>query len=442
MSRAHAGQPSWEQGGGKPPVGRTGAGVPADRLPTEFEAHGWARTTARRRLLFASHLSLSFLMAYLSAHGMMEMMPGAIRMPVPSLLAVVLAAASMPLMNRMLSLRDHFDEDEFCRCYAIIVRLVRSLTEDSRSTEALSGLAEALARRLRLAHAEVRLQGIGGNPGGEVVSTWGRPRAGSRRFSLIYRGEHMGTLAVSRRKSGDLTANERLLFEELARELAVAAHVLRITNALRRSSQTLIEAREEERRRICRDLHDGVGPVLAAITMRVDAARAMLGVQPAAAEAVLAELHVETKNAVGKVRRLIHELRPPALLGRGLSRAIHDQAAQFEQASGGQLEIRVQVQPDLPRLPPAVELAAYRILSEALTNVAKHARARHCVVRLQLHRDFQLEVADDGVGLPDQVDKGLGLASMRERARELGGECAISRRWPFGTRVLASLPLQ
>jgi two-component system, NarL family, sensor kinase len=418
----------------------TSARAPAYRRGSR--AHGWARAPARRRFLFASHLSLTFVMAYFSAHGMMEMMSGAIRMPTPTLLAVVLAAACVPLMNRMRALRDHFDEDEFCRCYAIIVRLVRSLTEDSRSTEALSGLAEALAKNLRLAHVEVQLHDLGGNPGGEVVSTWGRPGAGSRHFGLIYRGERMGTIVASRRKSGDFTANERVLFEELARELAVAVHVLRITHALRRSSQTLIEAREEERRRICRDLHDGVGPVLTAITMRVDAARAMLGAQPAAAEAVLAELHVETKNAVGTVRRLIHELRRPALLSRGLSRAIRDQAAQFERASGGQLKTRVQVQPDLPPLPPAVELAAYRILSEALTNVAKHAGARHCVVRLHVQRDFRLEVVDDGVGLPDQVDKGLGLASMRERARELGGDCTISRRWPVGTRVLASFPLQ
>jgi two-component system NarL family sensor kinase len=399
------------------------------------------RNSRRHRAWVACQLSLSFVMAYIGARMMLNLMMPGLPAPASHYLPVVLAAATVPLMQRLSPLSDHFDDDEFCRCYAIVVRLVRGLTENAGSADALPGFAESLARHLRLSHAEIRLRGSG-DTAAKVVSTWGRPRGRIRRRALSYLGEQIGELVMSRRRDRRFKAEDRVLLDELARELAVAAHVLRTTEDLRRSRARLMQAREEERRRICRDLHDGVGPVLATVTMRVDAARVMLGDKPAAADAVLAQLQIETKSAVAKVREMIHELRPAMAFEGGLARATRKQAVQLERASGGHPTIRVDVQPDMPRLSPSVELAAYRIASEAMTNVVKHADAQECIVRMHVGEDLLIEVLDDGVGPWSPPHKGLGLTFMQERARELGGVCTVGPRRPFGTRIAARLPVR
>ena len=102
----------------------------------------------------------------------------------------------------------------------------------------------------------------------------------------------------------------------------------------------------------------------------------------------------------------------------------------------------VEAPEDLPNLPAAVEVAVYRIVQEALTNVARHARARACVVRLALMKEeVALEIVDDGVGIPGERTAGVGLSSMRERAAELGGRCFVEKVPEGGTRVLVRLPL-
>ena len=96
---------------------------------------------------------------------------------------------------------------------------------------------------------------------------------------------------------------------------------------------------------------------------------------------------------------------------------------------------------ELPVLPAAVEVAAYRIVQEALENVSKHSQARHCVIRFMNHNGLKIEITDDGIGLPPDITPGVGLRSMRERAEELGGSCVIERCVDGGTRVLAHLPI-
>ncbi|MCW5853310.1 MAG: sensor histidine kinase, partial [Anaerolineae bacterium] len=155
------------------------------------------------------------------------------------------------------------------------------------------------------------------------------------------------------------------------------------------------------------------------------------------------ELQRTIRATVQDVRRLVHDLRPPALDELGLVAAIQELAATFQR----HLLITVQAPPSLPPLPAAVEVAAYRIAQEALTNVVRHAQATHCAVTLSLGPDEQaptalcLDIVDDGIGLPDGHSTGVGLLSMRERAEELGGACAIERRAEGGTAVHARLPL-
>ena len=204
---------------------------------------------------------------------------------------------------------------------------------------------------------------------------------------------------------------------------------------------------DEERHRLRRDLHDGLGPLLAAITMRIDAARVLLAADPAEADAVLACAYDDAQSAIADMRRLAFDMRPCVLDGVGLFPALRLQAARFEEASGGRLRVRVETPVRMRALPAAIELAVYCIVSEALTNIARHAQARTCTIQLTTHPgdtgkvrgEVQLEITDDGVGLPARPRNGIGLASMRDRACEFGGEFRVDRIEPHGTRLWARL---
>jgi signal transduction histidine kinase len=215
---------------------------------------------------------------------------------------------------------------------------------------------------------------------------------------------------------------------------------VRLTSDLQRSRERLVAAREEERRRLRHNLHDDLGPRLATLTLKLDATRNLLQTDPAAAEAMLTQLKGDVQTAIAEVRHLVYDLRPQALDQLGLVPALRQYAAQV---SSGGLHVRVQAPAALPVLPAAVEVAAYRIATEALTNVIRHARAGVCLLSLGLETGaLVVEVRDDGRGLAEGYQAGVGMTSMRERAEELGGVCVISPAPEGGVRVSASLPLR
>jgi signal transduction histidine kinase len=227
----------------------------------------------------------------------------------------------------------------------------------------------------------------------------------------------------------------------VARQAGPAVHAAQLTAELQRSRQALVAAQEEERRRLRRDLHDGLGPQLASQALTIDVILRTLERDPAQARALLADLKQQSQDAIRDIRRVIYALRPPALDDLGLLTALREQAARHEQAG-----LRIQVVADPEPLPPlhaAVEVAAYRIVQEALTNVLRHAQARACTVTIRAAADvLTVSVADDGRGLPASNIPGVGMQSMRERAAELGGVCRVERLPAGGTRVEAALPLQ
>lgn len=219
----------------------------------------------------------------------------------------------------------------------------------------------------------------------------------------------------------------------------MAERLRRFTEDLQHSRGRLITAREEERRRLRRDLHDGLGPMLGSLSLKLDVACDLLAADPAAARALLRDLKAQTQTAIADIRQLVYALRPPALDDLGLVAALRVEADRYE---SGSLRITVAAPDRLPPLPAAVEVAAYRIAQEALTNVVRHAGARACTIRLAVDTGaLQLEVVDDGRGFPANVRTGVGLTSMRERALELGGACVVAQRAEGGTYVRASLPL-
>jgi signal transduction histidine kinase len=210
---------------------------------------------------------------------------------------------------------------------------------------------------------------------------------------------------------------------------------------LQRSREGLVSAREEERRRLRRDLHDGVGPQLAALMLELETASELVSENPEAS-GLMVKLSEHAKQIVSDVRRSAHTLRPPALDELGLVEALREGAMQYSSAG---LNVSVESPEELSQLPAAVEVACYRIAQEALTNVVRHARASHCSIRIRLEEEagaLSIEVEDDGRGIRDNDRAGVGMSSMRERTEELGGRCIVKPLAGGGTLVRALLPFR
>ncbi len=208
---------------------------------------------------------------------------------------------------------------------------------------------------------------------------------------------------------------------------------------MRRRFAVPTDAADEARRRVLRDLHDGLGPSLAAITLGLRAARHLVARDPASAGPLLARLEEEMHHAVGEIRRLAAGAYPAELARLGLAGAIRAHVATLADRH----PVRVFVEADgvLPELPISVQVAAYRIVCEAVTNVVRHAGARTCVVRLWCADGLHVEIVDDGCGAGPAKETGVGLNSMRERAREVGGTWAMEDAAAGGTRIAVDLPV-
>jgi signal transduction histidine kinase len=257
------------------------------------------------------------------------------------------------------------------------------------------------------------------------------------RVPLIHRDELIGALVVEVPTGRRLTPADSALLHDLARHAAVTVRAAQLAGELQASRSRIVKAREEERKRLRRELHDGVGPSLAAILMKLEAARSRR--DGSERDALLTEIRDETKAAITEVRRAVDELRPPAVDEMGLSGAIRQRAASL---STDQLVFEVHGPPAPPPIPAAVEVAAFRIASEAMTNVAKHSGASRCRVALVFDQMLELTVSDNGRGNGRPTGNGVGWSSMTERAAELGGTCTISDDVHGGLLVRALLPLE
>jgi signal transduction histidine kinase len=309
---------------------------------------------------------------------------------------------------------------------------------------AFPAIVHTLADDLRLPF--VSLAVVDATGASRIVAERGERRGATVVLPLDHGRERVGQLELGVRpgESG-FRADERSLLEDLARQAGTAINAIRLRDGLARSREQLVVAREEERRRLRRDLHDGLGPSLAAIGLRAEASAASLDDDPERARMLLEELGTDVRSALADIRRLVDGLRPPALDELGLLGAIEQQARRLETGgANGATAIAVRGEPTpLPELPAAVEVAAYRIAVEALTNAVRHADASACRVELAANdgSTLRVQIVDDGHGLPTGVVPGVGLESIRARAEELGGSLELDRLTGGGTRVLALLPI-
>jgi signal transduction histidine kinase len=319
---------------------------------------------------------------------------------------------------------------------ALLHELDRALREAGSPQAALRDATRVVRSGLRLPGAAVVVT----LPSGEAFRAEdGTVPEDATALPLDLHDEQVGTLLVAPRRAGEPVGGTDLrVLTSLAGPLASAAYALRLSGDLEESRRRLLEAREEERRRLRRDLHDGLGPQLAGVVMGLDVVGSALARGDTDRAAELARTATgQAREAVEDVRRLAHGLRPPVLDDLGLVGALRSTGPA---AAPGGPSVHVHADGELTGLPAAVEVAAYRIAQEGVTNAVRHAGAGRVEVRLRSGADaLTVEVHDDGTGLPDDVCPGMGLTSMRERAAEVGGWCTVAAD-SGGTLVTAHLP--
>jgi signal transduction histidine kinase len=286
----------------------------------------------------------------------------------------------------------------------------------------------------------------------QAASSGTPPMKEALRLPLVYQSKQVGALIIAPRGRDDaLTPADLRLLDDLTQQIGNAVHTVRLTSELQaltqdlqRSREHLVTTREEERRRLRRDLHDGLGPMLSAIMLKVGLVRTLYLRDQETTDTLLNQLETELESVISDIRRVVYNLRPPALDELGLVGAIREYVARLgneEQANNAALKVTVEAPASLPPLSAAVEVAAYRIVQEAVTNVIRHAHAHSCQVCFLVEDAFQIEVNDDGKGIEEADRTGIGLTSMRERAEELEGTFTINKASPCGTQITARLPL-
>lgn len=328
--------------------------------------------------------------------------------------------------------------------YAALSGLSRRLAASVPDGDVPTELVSTIRRALRAPYVALAVGSDGTFP---ITAEHGQVTSQTLSLPVHHREEQVAVLIVGYDVRRPLSAPDRALLADLTSHAGSAIHSLQLTASLRRGAEELQSARErlvltreEERRRLRRDLHDGLAPTLAAAALTAATAQDLVRRDPTTAEQVLDTLQRNLRAAVADIRTLVDELRPAAL-ELGLMTAIKERAAELGQI----MQVRVDGPDCLPTLPAAVEVAAYRICQEALMNVLKHADARHVQVRVRAAGDLlTLDIEDDGAGHAGRTGQavgGIGLSSMRERAAEVGGRCTFTTPDGGGTHVSVCLPL-
>jgi signal transduction histidine kinase len=338
--------------------------------------------------------------------------------------ALLVSLLALPVRSRLQTAVDRLFYGERGNPLRVASRVGRSMP--GGLAETLAELAEAL----RLPYVAVLVDGV-------VVASGGEPEGESATLPL-----GVDTLVVGlRRGEAHLSPADGRVLALLAGPLSTAVHATLLLEQLQVSRRRSVSAQEQERRRLRRDLHDGLGPLLTGVALSADTASNLAGPSEGTAlQERLTAVRRDSRAAIIEVRRIVDNLGSPALDEHGLLHALRLRAAQTTRRSDGSaLTTVVEAERDLPALPAEVELATYRIATEALTNVVRHSSASTVVVRLGCDDGLHCEVLDNGADTGRWMP-GVGIVGMRERAAELGGVCEVGPG-PDGGRVRLSLPV-
>lgn len=338
-----------------------------------------------------------------------------------------------PVHQRVQHSVDHLLYGDRDDPYRVIARLGDLLRRTVNPAAVMPLVTQTVVESLQVPYAAMELADEDGRV---VVAEHGRKVPATECFEMVAHGERVGRLVVGRRTlTAPFSRQECRLLQDIAVQAGIAAEATQLNRDLQASRERLVAGREEERRRLRRDLHDGLGPGLAGLTMQVREAQRER--DPQRVERLLSGVLDDLQLCREDLRRLVDQLRP-AVLDRGLEAALRGEAQRF---SSGPLTVSLHMPGDLGGLPAAVEVAAFRIVAEAVTNVARHSRAHTCRITASRGHRLRITITDDGAGLPATVRAGVGLASMRERAAELGGRLTVEPASGQGTMVTLELPL-
>jgi signal transduction histidine kinase len=365
---------------------------------------------------------------------------------IPFIATGLVAVMFQPMRQRLQSVVNRMMYGERDDPFSVISQLNSKMEAAIKPELILPTLVDTIAQVLKLPFVAIE---INSSTGSEIIAQTGKHQKENETFPLAYQNEVVGNLIVAcRGPDENFNDSELKLLRNIARQAGVVVHAVQLTADLRRSRQRLVTAREEERRRLRRDLHDGLGPVLASQGLKIAAAGEILESDPSRAKLLLDEIDSQNEATMEEIRELVYALRPSALDELGLVGAVQDFGAglKFTPNPRSKLQIEIRVPVDgLPPLPAAIEVAAYRIVTEALTNVTRHSKAHHCKVSINVESRngnpvLLLDILDDGIGLSMKRKPTVGMTSMRERAEEIGGTFEITSREKGGTSVSARLP--
>lgn len=393
----------------------------------------WQMDVLLNRTLVYGGLTAVIVLLYVGIIGLLGAFLGRDGNVLLAVLATGLIAVLFnPLRQRLQRLVNQLIYGQRHDPFAVMTTLGRQLAETTVPNQTLPTLVQTIAQALKLPYVAITT-----DTGDILVATSKTPLTTTRSFPLVYQSQTIGQLHIAPRQASEtFTPEEEKLLRQVARQAGTAVYAAQLTDQLQQSCERLVITREEERRRLRRDLHDGLGPQLAALTIKAGAAQNVLRSDPDKAEKLLTEIKTGSQKAIKEIRQVVEGLRPPSLDQLGLLSALQEFTAQN---NNGRLQITIQAPELLPALPAAVEVATYRIITEAITNVIRHAQAHTCQVHLAVNGWLALTIIDDGIGLPLILPAGIGLVSMRERAQELGGTFEIVSN-AKGTVVTAVLP--
>lgn len=381
--------------------------------------------TLNRTLVFGVLTGLVVAAYALAVYGIQEFAPGAkwgfLLVAAAALLAAAARDRVQALVDRLLYGHRH-------NPYAVVSRVGRNVASASQPVEALQRLVSGLREALRLPYVAFVGSGV------SVAS--GDATHGTRSVEVHALGDPMGRLEVGLRSPDERwTAEEAAAIEEVASRAGTLAYAASLVDDVAQSRRRIVTAREEERRRISADLHDGVAPALAGTALQLDSLARRLRDDPDLAGRAEG-LRDRLRGTVSELRSLVHGLRPPALDQHGLAGALRQLVA------GHESPLCVADVGDLGDPGAAIEVAAYAIASEAFANALRHSSASRITLAAAVEDGaLVVSVSDNGVGLPGRPRAGVGLVSMRERAVEVGGRLDVVETSGGGTTVRATLPL-
>jgi two-component system, NarL family, sensor kinase len=382
------------------------------------------------RLLAWVLLSLAVVVAYGALVAVLDRFISAQvgRSAIATVMLVLLAAPVLPRLQRLVERAVYGDRNN-------PARVVSRVSEQLATPDAgLLGVVAAIRQALRLPYVAVEHEG-------SLLAADGEPPPKLHTWPLTYDGRPVGALQFGlRRGERRLSDADAQALNMLAAPVAAALRATLLTAELQASRERIIATQEEERHRLRRELHDGLGPTLTGIAFGADAAANLITTDPAQANDLLTTLRRDTRAALADVRRLVDDLRPRALDELGLVGALQQRAKQLAwRADGEAVDVKLDVPAEMPQLPPATEVATYRIATEALTNVVRHSKATKALVRLTVSDRLEVSITDNGPPNGRWLP-GVGLIAMRERVAELGGAFQAGPS-ATGGQVMASFPL-